>query len=1106
MPPPTFPQKFYSLRYENAVVDASIGASGPDAASLAAIEAQMLDANQAFWKRRYQDAIADYQQAAGKIYALLDPQFTLVSLGAIALPRDPGLFEGFVSVSAEYLNVLPVNQPSAGPPPRVAVDPALLVGNGKSPVMGIQSMQLASRNAAGALASWRLAQNYSALGMPESAAHFTAQAQAADPKVVQELERGSAGGNGPESPAGSDRPEKVAGWVGSGQTADANGPGPGATALTPPTSVAGLGALPTLSAEALLSDAPAAHVSEALQAGTRTPLPTPFLEGRTAATTIGGESVQLAWPGGSAVAPADIVANVYQARVGLQKMPDILLEPLTPTDVALSLPHLYYYVIPLALAECYQALGDYAQAESEYLQAASYQYINVSVESPYIFVRLATLYLDWGNSLFKNGQPSDARQIYSNVVTPDWQVPTGQLYSVTGIKPGADVARQVIAALPSVSGLALDPQIIAVILEVRQQLLKIAGGLDYWGIWEPCVPIWTFDYLQQVAVNFTQLAVSAERDVINFWNNADQATLTRQELSGAVDQANAEVNAQQMAVNAASAEQTVYNDGVTLANQRAADAKSQANEYQSLSSQWIVHQALNAQLNGGDDGDAGQLNGYANAMMSGSYSLSGSRGTLAAAEQLTAARENQKYEVDALNNTAAELQTAAVQAQDEATAAAARTAAAQAGLQAAQTRANDATNDLAVFDDQTFTPDVWNRLGTTMFSIYNRYFEMALRAARLMQQAYNFETDQSLSLIKSSYAADEVSGLLGADLLMADIQSFTYDLITGTNTKPQPVKQTISLAQRFGYLFESQFRKTGMMDFTTTLDDFDAAYPGTYAGRIETVEVEVDGIVPPTGISGLLTNSGISTYRVPSSAWTETNDGRKIRVQPRETLVISDYSPRTDELVDPTDSRMMRIFEGAGPASDWHFELLPSINDLDYGAIADVKLTFSYMARFDADLHDRVLQEITSRPGFNARQRGIPLRWVFPDEFFVFQRTGTLSWELRNSDFPLNETSPMLTDVGLVVATTGSVAASNITFGLSTPTHAAVNAATDATGSIESDTVGSAWAPLGSGTAVGSYQLEVTAVSNPQLVQNGALDLSGIVNVGFVLGYTFTAR
>ena len=83
----------------------------------------MLDANQAYWKRSYQDAITDYQQAAGKIYALFDPQFNLTWLGTTSLSRDPALFEGFVSISAEYLNVLPVNQPSAGPQPRVAVEP-----------------------------------------------------------------------------------------------------------------------------------------------------------------------------------------------------------------------------------------------------------------------------------------------------------------------------------------------------------------------------------------------------------------------------------------------------------------------------------------------------------------------------------------------------------------------------------------------------------------------------------------------------------------------------------------------------------------------------------------------------------------------------------------------------------------------------------------------------------------------------------------------------------------------------------------------------------------------------------------------------------------------
>src|SRR5205807_8573604 len=142
-----------------------------------------------------------------------------------------------------------------------------------------------------------------------------------------------------------------------------------------------------------------------------------------------------------------------------------------------------------------------------------------------------------------------------------------------------------------------------------------------------------------------------------------------------------------------------------------------------------------------------------------------------------------------------------------------------------------------------------------------RYLTMALRAARLMQQAYNFETDQNLKIVKGDYSSDEVKGLLAADALMADIQSFTYDLITSTAGKPQPLKQTISLAQQYGFLFETQFRKTGSMQFETRIEDFDDYYPGIYAGRIDSVEVEVDGIVPVTGISGTLANSGISSYR-----------------------------------------------------------------------------------------------------------------------------------------------------------------------------------------------------------------------------------------------------
>ena len=179
--------------------------------------------------------------------------------------------------------------------------------------------------------------------------------------------------------------------------------------------------------------------------------------------------------------------------------------------------------------------------------------------------------------------------------------------------------------------------------------------------------------------------------------------------------------------------------------------------------------------------------------------------------------------------------------------------------------------------------------GDFVDAIYNRYMEMALQAAKLMQQAYNFENDTTLSYIKSSYAG-VVNGLLAADALMADIQAFTDDLVTSSRGKKQYVKQSISLATRYGYLFETQLRKTGSMTFETTLDDFDSAYPGTYQGRIQRVDVSVQGIVPPTGVSGTLSNNGISVYRLPSDVATPGTPS-KVRVQSAETLVLSDYTP-----------------------------------------------------------------------------------------------------------------------------------------------------------------------------------------------------------------------
>src|SRR5262249_2613086 len=157
--------------------------------------------------------------------------------------------------------------------------------------------------------------------------------------------------------------------------------------------------------------------------------------------------------------------------------------------------------------------------------------------------------------------------------------PASVLYTAASLQPGAAIAGQVLADLAGIATLDLDPDIVSVIAAVRGQLAKISGGLDFLGFWTGTVSIWTFDYLQGGAVNFRQLAVSVERDVINFWDRADQATLTRQQLATSASAAAAEVSAAQAQFAAAQAQQTAYQDGAILAAQRAQDAAANAGEY-----------------------------------------------------------------------------------------------------------------------------------------------------------------------------------------------------------------------------------------------------------------------------------------------------------------------------------------------------------------------------------------------------------------------------------------------------------------------------------------------------------------------------------------------
>jgi hypothetical protein len=1078
-----FLENVYSFRFRSQS-GLLAGSGGASRAQLLAISQALDNANALYAQRKYHDAVSAYQSVGNMVLALLAPGWP-IGVSPTPRPLDPKLFLPLLSVAAEWLNVIgpePVDPVVRG---RIVPDPGVMAPVEAVAGLGVAAAQVATAADRAAAADLQVAHRLATSGDAVGAQFFLSRSLQTSSGVATTLVEG-----GRIAPMlREEAPRTVT-------------PAITGVSAPPAAAIAGAAAAPA-----------AAAVTVQQLAATDLVLRPPAGSDRTVGILLQGKPIQFAWKGGEGPPVQAIATQYYGARTTATTIASLLPIVVKYSDVALNLPHVYYYVVPLGLAECYHALGDYASAETAYFGAAGYQYLNATIEAPYLWQRLASLYLDWGNALFKADQPQAALPMYQRVMNPDGSAPNSTLYSTASLKPGADPARTtlqnlaaIIADPTKITALNLNPITTGYILDIRQQLLKIGTGLDFWGHWRSTVPIWTFDYLQSVAINFADLAINAEKDMISYWERADAGQLTRSQLSSGVAQANADVQAASMQAAATAAEAQAYADGLALAQTRATNATANANEYAATSAQAIVHQALSTQLSGGDDGDQAQLDDYADQMLSGPYNLSDSRGTLSAAESLSAARLNREYEVDSMRRQAQELAQAAAQAQAELSAANARTQAAKAALASAQCRAAGAQQMLDTFNDATFTPEVWQRLGNAMEQLYLRYLSMATQFARLMQKAYNFETDQQLALIQTDYSTGLTDGLLGGEALLADIEQFTYELITSQTSKAQPLKQTISLANSYPFLFETQLRKTGTMAFDTRIDDFDSAYPGTYAGRITAVEVNVDGIVPVSGVSGTLANNGISAYRLPSSAVTADNFGLKYRVQPAETLVLSDYNVRNDALEAPDDSRVMKIFQGAGLVSTWTLSLPKGINDIDYGALTDVRVTFYYRARFDPGLRDRVLAALSARPGYTARQRGIPLRWLYPDAFFQFQSTGTLTITLSEADFPYNQPSPVLTDVGVQVATDGSVAAAGLKLSLATPAHSAAVAATlDASGQFSS-AAGNAWAPLGAGTALGKYTLTMTAADNPSLVKGGALNLTPVANIALLIGYTFTPR
>ena len=808
---------------------------------------------------------------------------------------------------------------------------------------------------------------------------------------------------------------------------------------------------------------------------------------------VGERVIDLSVEAGSAISAADLRQLVYADRGSATRIGDLRLCGVDAASTSSYLTQLYGYALPLRVGDALHAVGLYEQAEASYIECAQYSFLNSTAEATAVWVRLARNVIEWGNTRYKAMDLEGAKAQYGRLISADGTEPTDSvLYGTPSLADPVATARELIAHLGNRPLPPLQWQIAGSLLDALSYLQQIAAGLDFFGL--SLSPVHTFEYLQSVARGFAQDAIQAEREYVNFRSRQQVDAATRRDLETTRAMAYAEAAGREAQYRSAQADTTAAQHALALAQRRRADAISQRDAYASASWTQIWSQAAATAQGMGSDSWFNEISELADKLDRGE-SISGERGKLAAAYTLRAGRRTREYELAKMQDSIDELTAAIPVAQAQLTSAQQRAVASEIAWQAAVQRAQMSDSALAAFDSNEFTPDAWAAMADVMRDISRDYLWRAIRLAKLMERAFNFEHDSVLAIIKDDYghAIANASGtdalLMGGDSLRADIESFTYVAITTTRRKQSQIKDMLSLAREFPAHFE-QFRQTGVLAFETDLYEFDRLHPGFYQQRMDAVEIEFVGLVPEEGLNGTLTAGGVTRYRARDG---ETGQ----RVHQVDTMALSDFQLRNDMFLYQAPTGVRGLFQGIGVGTTWELHLPKRSNDFDFRRIVDVRLVIYYSAIYDLGLRSTVLTR-PPRAGELAAVRDFNLRYDAPDAWYGFYRSGAVDFVLDEVRLPANQQAFTINDVQIRLQPRAEIDPAGITLSVTPPGGTAAAVTTDARGVADlSDAV-----PGLAGTSpLGSWRIEVTG--GDSVTEDGVLQPGRIITMQLGLDYTF---
>lgn len=766
----------------------------------------------------------------------------------------------------------------------------------------------------------------------------------------------------------------------------------------------------------------------------------PASTSRTAGLFVRGTPVEI--PLDRAKYENALVNSIYTPRKSATDLTQISFNEQIETNFVAYLVHLYYFVIPISLGDTYLAMGRYQKAIDSYRAVLTYPFLNASIESAYVWMKLARVWLAWGNSLYRGDQPAAAKAKYEEIVLTNLNVPvSGSLYQHALLQPMVATVTEIAKELRNQPHGAINPEVATIVTEAFMRLSGIAAHLNFLGLAADSVPIFRFRYLQSVATYMADAAVQAERTFVSFRSGAENQTIEHMQLQSAVDVNRAALDIENRRVDELALEVRAAEQTRAYAQLRAQHAQDTLNEWNTKG--WELT-TMNAALAWASNAANDQDIHYTNVHYDGaSHNYDGD------VEDFfdTVGEKREWYNF--------EMQQSRLQRQrDEANAeiGIAQTREQQARVRADVQRLNvvlaqkryDASKEILEFaESRTFTEDLWFQLANSLEDLARFYLDAAIYAAFLMERAYAVELDRDLHLIRFDYGVGGPGNLLGGDYLKADIAAFTNDMLQNARKK-SPVRHIISLREEFPAEFNA-FTKTGILQFRTDLEIFDRRYRGTYHRKIKRVELFIEGVLPLEGAVGTLTNEGVTRE------WKETAAGwvKEPAVSPVEKMVLSSYQFRRDIAVFQPSQEMLELFENKGVQANWTLEMPRSGNNVDYDSITDVK----FAVYFDGEYSDALAQHVkTFYANTGGRSILLSARFDYPDEYFRFDADRKIAFTIAKNRFAYNYQLPKISSFAVRLMPRNGGAVNGIALRVRRVSdNSFVDVTTDANGAVVAD-------------------------------------------------------